>query len=190
VRNVVEMHGGEVSASSSGKGQGSTFKITLPFMVSVEEGQPKVPAIGSKAAPATAASSERKIHPLDHVRVLVVEDDPDTLDLLKVVLDNSGADVVTAASAREAIDTFEHWRPDILVSDLAMPEQDGYQLIGEVRSRGPERGGNIPAVALTAYARSEDRRRALTSGFQMHLAKPIVPTELIAALASLSGRSA
>jgi PAS domain S-box-containing protein len=189
VRNVVEMHGGEVSASSSGKGQGSTFNITLPFMASVEEAQPKVLAIGSKAAPA-AAAPERKAHPLDHVRVLVVEDDPDTLDLLKVVLDNSGADVVTAASAREAIDTFEHWRPDILVSDLAMPEQDGYQLIGEVRSRGPERGGNIPAVALTAYARSEDRRRALTSGFQMHLAKPIVPTELIAALASLSGRSA
>lgn len=190
VRNVVEMHGGSVSASSPGKGQGATFKIILPLMASAELPQATSPAVGSKAVAAPAIAAEEKAGTLDHVRVLVVEDDPDTLDFLRVVLDNSGADVATASSAREAIDTFDHWRPDILVSDLAMPEQDGYQLIGAVRSRGPERGGDTPAVALTAYARSEDRRRALTSGFQMHLTKPIVPTELISALASLSKRIA
>jgi CheY-like chemotaxis protein len=137
-----------------------------------------------------AAASQGKVHALDHVRVLVVEDDPDTLDLLKAVLDDSGADVITAASVQQALDTFEQWRPDVLVSDLAMPERDGYELIGEVRSRGSDQGGNTPAVALTAYARIEDQRRALAAGFQMHIAKPVAPKELITALASLSGRPA
>jgi CheY-like chemotaxis protein/anti-sigma regulatory factor (Ser/Thr protein kinase) len=188
VRHVVEMHGGRVSASSSGGGHGSRFKITLPLMpiaplpeFSTSEPKPDTPA---------AAASQGKVHALDHVRVLVVEDDPDTLDLLKAVLDDSGADVATAASVREALDTFELWRPDVLVSDLAMPERDGYQLIGEVRARGSDRGGNTPAVALTAYARIEDQRRALAAGFQMHIAKPVAPKELITALASLSGRPA
>jgi CheY-like chemotaxis protein len=187
VRHVVEMHGGRVSASSPGKGQGSTFKITLPLVTGAGAPRAEVPALESKPATAAGRAPEEKVHMLDHVRVLVVEDDPDTLDLLKVVLDNSGAVVVTAASVREAIDTFEQWRPDVLVTDLAMPEQDGYQLIEQVRSRSSEQGGNTPAVALTAYARSEDQIRALAAGFQMHLAKPIAPKELIAALASLSG---
>jgi CheY-like chemotaxis protein len=187
VRHVVEMHGGRVSAVSSGTGQGSTFKITLPLMANLQAPHTEVPAYESKPDTPAAGTSEETVPELDHVRVLVVEDDPDTLDLLKAVLNNYGADVVTAASAREAIDTFEHWRPDVLVSDLAMPDQDGYQLIGQLRARGPERGGNTPAVALTAYARNEDRRRALAAGFQMHLAKPISPKDLIAALANLSG---
>lgn len=188
VRHVVEMHGGRVSASSSGSGHGSKFKITLPLMpiaplpeISTSEPKPDIRA---------AAGSQAKVHALDQVRVLVVEDDPDTADLLKAVLDESGADVVTAASVREALDTFEQWRPDVLVSDLAMPEQDGYQLIGQVRSRGSDRGGNTPAVALTAYARVEDQRRALAAGFQIHIAKPVAPKELITALASLSVRPA
>jgi PAS domain S-box-containing protein len=189
VRNVVEMHGGRVSASSPGKGEGSTFKISLPLMAAAGSPQGEVPATESKPGASAFSRPEERGAALDHVRVLVVEDDPDTLDLLKIVLDNSGADVATAASVSEAIDTFEQWRPDVLVSDLAMPEQDGYQLIGQVRSRAPERGGNTPAVALTAYARNEDRKRALAAGFQMHLAKPIAPKDLIAALASLSGRA-
>jgi PAS domain S-box-containing protein len=182
VRHVVEMHGGTVSASSRGKGLGSAFKITLPLMQ-------EVAATETKPEAAAAGTPPEKERTLDHVRVLVVEDDPDTLDLLKLVLDESGADVVTAPSAREAVNVFEHWRPDVLVSDLAMPEEDGYQLIRQVRSRGLERGGNIPAVALTAYTRDYDRTRALAAGFQMHLAKPIEPKELIAALAALSGGS-
>ncbi|HLH32328.1 MAG TPA: ATP-binding protein [Terriglobia bacterium] len=176
VRHVVEMHGGTVSASSPGKGQGSTFRITLPLMTPAEVAEPK------KEAPAKG----RRM--LDHVRVLVVEDDRDTLELLKLVLDDSGADVVMAPSVREAVGVFDHWKPDVLVSDIAMPEQDGYQLIQQVRARSSEQGGNVPAVALTAYARSEDQTRALAAGFQMHLTKPIAPKELIATLAALAGR--
>jgi len=189
VRHVVEMHGGRVSASSLGKGQGSTFTITLPLVTSAEVLQAAAPAIEWKPETSAGSTPKERAQTLDRVRVLVVEDDPDTLDVLKFVLDNSGADVVTAASVRQAIDTFEHWRPDVLVSDLAMPEQDGYQLIRHVRSRNSEQGGNTPAVALTAYARSEDQKRALAAGFQMHLAKPIAPKELITALASLSGHT-
>jgi PAS domain S-box-containing protein len=189
VRNVVEMHGGSVSALSPGKGQGTTFKITLPLMVGTDAPRAEGPVHESTADTHSVGSPGEKSHALDHVRVLVVEDDPDTLDLLKVVLDHSGAEVVTAASVPEAIDAFEHWQPDVLVSDLAMPEQDGYQLIGQVRSRPPDRGGNTPAVALTAYARSEDQKRSLAAGFQIHLAKPVAPVELITAVASLSGRA-
>jgi len=188
VRHVVEMHGGTVSASSPGKGQGSTFRITLPLMAIVEVPGLEVAATESKPEAAATGTPAQKGRMLDHVRVLVVEDDPDTLDLLKQVLDDSGADVVASPSAREAVSVFDQWRPDVLVSDLAMPEQDGYQLIRQVRSRGSEQGGSIPAVALTAYARDEDRTRALAAGFQIHLTKPIAPKDLIAALATLSGR--
>jgi PAS domain S-box-containing protein len=189
VRHVVEMHGGTVSASSPGPGQGSTFRITLPLIITVEVPRPAA-ATEPKAEPAASGTAAQKRQMLDHVRVLVVEDDSDTLDLLKLVLHDNGADVVTAPSAREAVNVLEHWRPDVLVSDLAMPEEDGYQLIKQVRSRGSEQGGNTPAVALTAYTRDEDRTRALAAGFQMHLGKPIEPKELIAALATLSGRAA
>jgi PAS domain S-box-containing protein len=188
VRHLVEMHGGRVVASSRGKALGSTFKITLPLLATAGAPQPETPSVELPPEALAPAAQRAKGQPLDELRVLVVEDDPDTLDLLKLVLDGYGADVATAASVREAIGVFEHWRPDVLVSDLAMPEEDGYQLIGEVRSRSAERGGNTPAVALTAYARSEDRQRALAAGFQMHLVKPIAPDELIGALASLSGR--
>jgi PAS domain S-box-containing protein len=189
VRHVVEMHGGRVSAVSSGEGRGATFKITLPLMANLQAPHAEVRPLESTPAAPAAGTPEETIQTLDHVRVLVVEDDADTLDVLKAVLNNYGADVVTATSAREAIDTFEHWQPDVLVSDLAMPDQDGYQLIRQLRSRDPDHGGNTPAVALTAYARNEDRTRALAAGFQMHLAKPIAPRELIAALASLSGHT-
>jgi CheY-like chemotaxis protein len=188
VHHVVEMHGGVVSAFSAGKGQGSTFRIILPVMAPFKEPLAQVAPESKPEALSTAASKE-KSHVLDHVRVLVVEDDQDTLDLLKLILDDSGADVATAPSVKEAIDVFEHWRPDVLVSDIAMPEQDGYQLIGQVRSHDSEHGGNVPAVALTAYATGDDRKRVLAAGFQMHLSKPITPDELITVLTSLSGRS-
>ena len=123
---------------------------------------------------------------LGGVRVLVVEDDLDTLEMLKVILQNRGAEVITASSAGDALKALEHSLPDALVSDLAMPEQDGYELIEHIRQRGPERGGNIPAVALTAYARVEDRVRALTAGFQMYVPKPVDPNELVAVVANLT----
>jgi CheY-like chemotaxis protein len=121
------------------------------------------------------------------VRILLVEDDPETLDMLKCIFDECGAEVITAASASEALEALERYRPDALVSDIAMPNQDGYDLIRQVRSRGPEQGGKIPAVAVTAYASTEDRERALASGFQTHVSKPIDPGQLIATVASLTG---
>ena len=124
---------------------------------------------------------------LDGVRILLVEDNPDTLDMLKTIFDECGAEVITAASAIQALEALERFRPDALVSDIAMPNQDGYDLIWQVRSRGPEQGGKIPAVAVTAYATAEDRVRVLASGFQAHVSKPIDPGELIATVASLTG---
>lgn len=124
------------------------------------------------------------------IKILVVDDDADTRELLEWVLKRTGAEVVLAASAREALEAMERSRPHVLVSDIAMPEEDGYALIRRLRARDPEHGGRIPAAALTAYARSEDRARALLAGFQMHLAKPIDPTTLMAAVADLAGSAA
>ncbi len=185
VRHIVEMHGGGVSASSPGKGQGATFKIRLP-MISVRRMAPR-----EGSPPAAPGAIERKTpgngHRLDGVRVLLVEDNPDTLDMLRFIFDESGAEVIAATSVDEALDALDRFSPDALVSDIAIPERDGYDLIREVRAREPERGGKIPAVAVTAYARAEDRVRALAAGFQMHVAKPIDPDELIAVVASLTG---
>jgi CheY-like chemotaxis protein len=124
---------------------------------------------------------------LDGVRVLVVDDDPDARDLIRRLLEDSAAMVTTTGSAAEALDVLDHFDPHVLVSDIGMPGRDGYDLIHEVRSRGRARGGTVPAIALTAFARSEDRTRALVAGYQMHVAKPVEPTELIASVASLAG---
>jgi CheY-like chemotaxis protein len=126
-------------------------------------------------------------HRLDGVRVLLVEDNLDTLEMLKFIFDGAGAEVTCASSVDEALKALDRFRPDALVSDIAMPDRDGYELIREVRSREPERGGKIPAVAVTAYARAEDRMQVLAAGYQMHIAKPISPDELIAVVASLTG---
>jgi PAS domain S-box-containing protein len=183
-RHVVEMHGGSVSASSPGKGHGATFKIKLPPISASRLTRPEGPRAGAPPPSIELKVSENG-HRLDGVRVLLVEDDPVTLDMLKFILERSGAEVITANSADEALDALERFRPDTLVSDIAMPDRDGCDLIREVRSREPERGGKIPAVAVTAYARAEDRVRVLAAGFQMHIPKPIDPDELIAVVASL-----
>ena len=186
VRHVVEMHGGTVSASSPGKGQGATFKVRFPIAspetLLQPEKRPSKPELKQPAQPNQTDDSQH----LGGVRVLVVEDDLDTLEMLRVILQDRGAEVITASSAADALQALDHSRPDALVSDLAMPEQDGYDLINRIRRRAPERGGNIPAVALTAYARAEDRVRALTAGFQMYVPKPVDPSELVAVVANLT----
>jgi PAS domain S-box-containing protein len=186
VRHLVELHGGRVSASSSGPNQGSTFTVTLPLgsPLRLPETANRPPESESRpAAPSSVAENGAR---LDRVRVLVVDDDSDTLEMLHYVLRERGATVMTAPSASTAMKTMEQWRPDVVVCDIAMPDQDGYELIAELRSLNAERGGNVPAVALTAYARPEDRAQALAAGFQMHVAKPVDPDELIAVLASLT----
>lgn len=187
VRHIVEMHGGGVSASSPGKGQGATFKIRLPLASTANLPRQESRKPESEVRQLKERSAGEECRKLDGLRLLVVEDNPATLDMLKFILEGCGADVIAAASADEALAALERWRPDALVSDIAMPVKDGYELIREVRSRRPEQGGKIPAVAVTAYARAEDRVRALASGFQMHVAKPVDPNELIAVVASLTG---
>jgi signal transduction histidine kinase/ActR/RegA family two-component response regulator len=188
VRHIVEMHGGSVSVSSPGKDQGATFKIRLPLASPSSLSQLESRRRELEASQMKAKRVLESRHRLDGVRVLLVEDNPETLDMLKFIFDGSGAEVIATTSAGEALEALEHQRPDALVSDIAMPDVDGYELIRRVRSREPEKGGNIPAVAVTAHARAEDRLRVLASGFQMHLAKPIDPEELIAVVASLTGQ--
>jgi signal transduction histidine kinase/ActR/RegA family two-component response regulator len=185
VRHVVEMHGGTVDASSPGQGQGATFKVRFPAASAhLTQPEPRPMAAGWKQT--TQANQIEGAKDLGGVRVLVVEDDLDTLEMLRALFQNRGAEVMTASSADDALTALEHAVPDALVSDLAMPGQDGYELIERIRQRGAEWGGNIPAVALTAYARVEDRARALTSGFQVYLPKPVDPHELVAVVAHLT----
>jgi signal transduction histidine kinase/CheY-like chemotaxis protein len=186
VRHLVELHGGTVQAESPGEGRGATFTITLPLAPSRER------AKGHRRSAAVLEYKEdtsahlKPLPTLDGVQVLLVDDDPDTLQVLTTMLTEYRASVQTAASAAEALEVLQWYKPDILVSDLAMPDEDGYSLISKVRELGAEGGRQIPSVALTAYVRIEDRARALSAGFNMFVAKPVVPDELITAIANLA----
>lgn len=190
VRQLIELHGGTVNAHSDGPGRGATFKLQLPVL-SIN----RVPGSGSAASDFTRTRARGtdglsiECPPrLDGVRVLVVDDDSDTRQMLKAVLSECQADVITAASAAEAIKEIERRKPDVLVSDLGMPEQDGYELIRKVREAESTDAARIPALALTAYAKAEDRVRALAGGYQVHLSKPVEPAEFVLVVANLAGR--
>ncbi len=187
VRHLVELHGGTVQARSGGAGHGSTFTVMIPLVgVYRRECDAKRDAPGAaEVADAAAESPDR----LDGVRVLVVDDQPDTRELLKAMLEGCGASVTVAASTEEALGLLAQNVPDVLVSDIAMPGEDGYELIRRVRALPRERGGRVPAAALTAYARTEDRLRAIKSGFQIHVPKPVELNELAAIVASLARRA-
>ena len=181
VRHIVELHGGHVYVTSAGKGRGATFVISLPFVQS-----PRMAAAAGQRPPAPPRRSRASA--LTGVRALVVDDDRDTLDLLAEVLRSRGMLVTAAASVDEGLAALDREVPDILLSDIAMPDRDGYDLIQRVRERSIERGGGVPAVAITAYARAEDTERSLASGFQMHLSKPVDLDELFATVASLTSK--
>ncbi|HEX6900772.1 MAG TPA: response regulator [Thermoanaerobaculia bacterium] len=181
VRHLIELHGGMVEVDSPGEGLGATFTVRLPLRAELAD----------DPLDQTAVSSQRIWSAPDRlagVRVMVVEDEDDTRELLVTALEQCGAEVVDFGSVPEALDSFERGAPDVLLSDLGMPGEDGYSLIRQIRERSPENGGRVPAAALTAYARAEDRQRALDSGFQTHLAKPFDPAELVATVARLAGR--
>jgi len=172
VKHLVEQHGGTVAAASEGVGHGACFTVRLPRRRGANE--PLGSAIGRRRAAA---------HDLSGLQVLVVDDEDDARELIKRILADCNADVLTAATATEALSLLQHARPDLMVSDLGMPEVDGYGLLDRIRALGPSRGGDLPAIALTAFARSEDRIKALSSGFLAHIAKPVEPNELIAKVA-------
>ena len=185
VRHIIEMHGGSVNAVSEGEGKGATFNVRLPLMIvhptGIREGRehPRT----EKRAPLTGLGN------LNGVRILAIDDEADALGLLRVVLETAGAEVVTLSSAREGLETLDTIHPDALVVDLGMPGMDGFEFISRVRGSGDPVVRDIPAAALTAFARAEDRTKALESGFEMHLAKPVDPGELVASVATLVRRS-
>ena len=182
-RRIVELHGGCIAALSPGEGKGATFRVELPVMI-VHAEVDSSPRVHPHSEPRGAAA---EFPTLPDICVLVVDDDPDALGLVREILESAGARVRTATSARSALESIEESVPDVMVSDLGMPGMDGYELIQRIRqAEGPARG--LPTAALTAYARSEDRAKALRLGFEMHLSKPIDPSELIAAVASLARR--
>ncbi|EPX63806.1 Chemotaxis protein methyltransferase CheR [Cystobacter fuscus DSM 2262] len=182
VKQLVEMHGGTVAAFSEGVGQGATFTVRLPLSAAMRREATLPPSL-QHAHPGIPCPPE-----LTGLRVLVVDDEQDTRELLRTLLEECHAEVSTAASVAEGLERLKQELPDVLISDIGMPGEDGFHLISRVRALPPKEGGRTPAVALTAYARVEDRTRALLAGFHSHVPKPVEPVELLVVLASLSGR--
>jgi PAS domain S-box-containing protein len=178
VRHLVELHKGKIFAQSLGTGQGATFTVRLPLLQDNRGNRGNREATGEISSPVAST-------PLSGLRVLVVDDEADTRNFLSFMFEEYGAFATAVASVDEALAVLEQAKPDILISDIGMSEQDGYTLIRKLRSLEPEKGGCIPAIALTAYTREEDRLKALSAGFQQHLSKPIDPNKLIAAVANV-----
>ncbi|MEG5037215.1 ATP-binding protein [Microcoleus sp. AT3-A2] len=188
VRQLVELHGGTVTVVSPGIGQGTTFIVQLPVMIIHLPPSDPEPLNSLVEANGRVEGSPT----LEGLQILVVEDEADALELLSTILEKYGADVMAVASVKEAltiIETATDHSPDVLVSDIGMPDEDGYSLIRKLRQLEAQRGGRLPAIALTAYARNDDRQQTLLAGFQMHLTKPVDAAELVAVVASLTGRT-
>ena len=184
VRHIVEMHGGTVEALSAGEGQGATFRVRLPLMIvhpTAPETRREHPRT-ERREPLTALLDLRGIH------VLAIDDEEDALTLLRVVLETAGATVTTQSSPLTALERIAEVKPHVLIVDLGMPQMDGFELITRIRTSPDPAIRHVPAAALTAFARSEDRTKALRSGFEMHLAKPVDPAELVASVATLTRR--
>ncbi|HEV7499372.1 MAG TPA: ATP-binding protein [Vicinamibacteria bacterium] len=184
VRHLVELHGGSVHAASRGHGQGATFTVTLPVT-----GPSTAADLRAAGTGGTAAAEPRVALPsLAGVRVLVVDDEKDTRDVVSAVLSQQGAEVAAASSVDEALAHLSSSIPDVLLADIGMPDEDGYSLMRRIRALPASRGGTVPAAALTAYARAEDRMQALLAGFQIHVPKPVQPGELIRVVGALAAR--
>jgi signal transduction histidine kinase/CheY-like chemotaxis protein len=184
VRQIVELHGGTVRVASEELGKGATFTVALPMAPgrAVSPAESRGKAADGRLAPENPTS-------LAGLHVLFVDDDADARWLITMMLAKGGAEVRTAVSATEALAACDEWRPDVLISDIGMPGEDGYTLIKKLRARESERGGHIPAIALTAYGRGEDCRHALSVGYEYHIPKPVEPEDLMVAVASLANRT-
>jgi CheY-like chemotaxis protein len=187
VRNLVEAHGGTVIAESPGEGHGTTITVELP-LESAGMSRPDTDTVAR--FPSVGAAAPDPSSPiLAGVRVVIADDDPDALELMKTILEEYGADVATAGSAGEVLDVLQQGRPDVLISDIGMPDADGYALLRKVRAPDTGERGMVPAIAVTGYVSAGDRHRALAAGYQLHLAKPFDAAELITAVARLAGRT-
>jgi len=178
VRHLVELHGGTVSANSDGAGKGATFSASFPLLTDRS---------GPIAVMQSGEIHASELRSLDGLRVLLVDDELETRQIISTVVERTGAEVKSCMSAREALTELVAWRPHVILSDIAMPDEDGYSFINRVRSLPQDEGGNTPAAALTAYARDEDRKQALAAGYQMHIAKPIGAGQLVNMIAKLAG---
>jgi CheY-like chemotaxis protein len=185
VRHLIELHGGTVYADSPGEGFGSTFTIQLPLAVVPESPKRQKRRTENFLPIEKTGALVTSVPSLKDVQVLVVDDDRDTLQVLKVMLEENQAKVQIAGSAAEALELLEWYEPDIMVFDLAMPDEDGFSLIRRIRELEAKTGRQAPAVALTAHVRVEDRARALSAGFSMFVPKPVEADELITAIANL-----
>jgi signal transduction histidine kinase/ActR/RegA family two-component response regulator len=184
VRHLVELHGGSVSVESDGPGAGTTFRVLIPLTIARQA--PEEPAsLHTRAMDGGAARAVRR---LDDLRVLVVDDEPQARELFSTIVENAGAEVRVAGSARDAIAILPSWNPDVLLSDIEMPHEDGYALMEQVAALEGSADRRPIAIAVTAHSRPEDRLRALEAGFSWHLPKPVEPSELVAVIASLTGR--
>ncbi len=183
-RHLVELHGGIISARSGGLGMGAEFEMQLPIAEA-----PETLVVGdARSAHPSAPNGHHRMPSLEGLRILVVDDEIDTREVVAAALGQAGADVAAVASASAAMELIPRWKPHVLVSDIGMPGEDGYALIRKVRALGSEHGGDIPAVALTAFARMPDRMKVLSAGYQMHVPKPVEPMELATVIASLVKR--
>jgi CheY-like chemotaxis protein/two-component sensor histidine kinase len=179
VRHLVEQHGGTIDAASGGQGAGATFTVHLPALPQAEQ------TLAASSSAAVESEPVAALPVLDRVRVLVVDDDEDAREVLRTALSHVGADVIVAQSAAIALEYIAERPPEVIIADIGMPDEDGYSLIRKLRQAPAGPGRTAPAIALTSYARAEDRKRALDAGFQVHLSKPIVPSAVVRAVAQV-----
>lgn len=191
VRHLVELHHGSIYADSEGEGKGATFtvELTLPSGKTPKANHPKQRILTQESSPSLPEASVESSRTLSGLQVLLVDDEPDVRELLTTVMEGSGAKVIAVASVKEALEVLDSTQPDILVSDIGMPVEDGYMLMRKVRDREAQGGRRLPAVALTAYAREEDCEAAIESGFQMHMSKPVNTAQFVMTVANLAGRA-
>ena len=185
VRQLVELHGGAVDAASEGDGRGATFTVRLPIPTAVVS-MKRSSALADRRLAESTTSPQPRVQRLDGIRVLVVDDHADGRALTALLLRQSGASVNEVPSTHDALQVLDVERPDVLVSDIGLPDQDGFALLRQIRQQEAERGGFLPVIALTGYTRLEDRTRVLAAGFQGHVAKPVDPPKLIATIAALA----
>ena len=184
VRNLVELHGGTVRADSKGTGEGSSFTVKLPILIAPADvaGEDRVHPTARELNTSTEGPS------LKGLKILVVDDEVGAREIATIILTRAEAEVRSAANASAALEIMDTWLPDVLIADIGMPEIDGYAFIRQVRARDSEKGGRVPAIALTAFARTQDRLRVLSSGYQMHVPKPVQPDELVTVVESVARR--